>query len=375
MRYQKNLSVIFLLWLSTASAFGAEQVASLSRGEIIDTAEKVADAQLLIVNNKISQGWIGAVLQAGLADFSAVSPKGNTYTRVLTALAEKDGWKPGTARQHPDLFHADDLAIGQTYLALYVAYPNPARVAPLRARLDLVVDHLNTEFKTNAKLTWWWCDALFMAPPTLTRMSQVTGDPKYIDAMDKEFWRTTAALYSPEDHLFYRDARFVNKPDKSGKKIFWARGNGWVVGGICRILDHMPTNYPSRQKYVDLFKDMMAKIITLQSPDGTWHSNLLYPDQYPGAETSGTAFFTYAIAWGINNKLLSAEIYEPAAVKSWNTLIADLNSDGVPGFVQEVGFQPGPASRPDTQLYATGALLMAAVELQKLAPPAPADLK
>jgi rhamnogalacturonyl hydrolase YesR len=368
MRYPKWVSTLVLFWFVSAPALGAEPLTPISRDKVIRDAGNVADAQLRLLNDQISSGWIGAVLQAGLADFSTVSPKGDSYLRVLTLLAEKNGWKPVVAKQHVDLFHADDLAIGQTYLALYAAHPEPARLEPLKARLDLVVDHLNSESNVNAKLTWWWCDSLFMAPPVMARMSLITGDPKYLDAMDHEFWRTAAALYSPKDHLFYRDDRFVNKPDKSGRKIFWARGNGWVVGGLARIIQYMPQNYPSRSKYLKLYEDMMAKLLTLQSSDGTWHSNLLYPDEFPEPETSGTAFITYAMAWGINNKLLSIETYEPVAVKGWNALIADRNSDGVPGFVQEVGFQPGAAKRADTQQYATGALLMAAVELQKLAP-------
>jgi rhamnogalacturonyl hydrolase YesR len=367
MQYSKWVPTLFLFYFVSAAALGAEPLTPISRDKVIRDAGNVADAQLRLLNDQISSGWIGAVLQAGLADFSTVSPKGDSYVRILTMLADKNGWKPGVAKQHVDLFHADDLAIGQTYLALYAAHPEPARLEPLKARLDLVVDHLNSE-SANAKLTWWWCDSLFMAPPVMARMSLIAGDPKYLDAMDLEFWRTAVALYSPKDHLFYRDDRFVNQPDKTGKKIFWARGNGWVVGGLARILQYMPESYPSRGKYLKLYKDMMAELLTLQSPDGTWHSNLLYPDEFPEPETSGTAFITYAMAWGINNKLLSIETYEPATVKGWNALIVDRNSDGVPGFVQEVGFQPGAAKPADTQQYATGALLMAAVELQKLAP-------
>jgi unsaturated rhamnogalacturonyl hydrolase len=370
MQYSKRfLTAIILLCLSlSARAFAAEQANSISRDENIDRADNVADSQLRLLKNTIDSTWIGAVLQAGLADYSAVSPKGDSYIKVLTDLSEKSGWKPGVAPKHVDLFHADDLAIGQTYLDLYAIHPDPARIDPLRARLDQVVDHLNVEFKTNGKLTWWWCDALFMAPPVMTRVSAITGDRKYIDAMDREYWRAAAALYSPDDHLFYRDARFVNKPDKNGRKVFWARGNGWVVGGLARTLQYMPENYPSRGKYVVLFKDMMSKLLTLQTADGTWHSNLLYPDDVRGPEASGTAFITYAMAWGINNKLLSADQYEPAAVKGWNALNAHLTSDGIPGYVQGTGYQPGAAKPEGTQLYATGAFLMAAVELQKLAP-------
>ena len=45
-----------------------------------------------------------------------------------------------------------------------------------------------------------------MAPPVLARMTQITGDRKYIKYMDHEWDLTTKELYDPQERLYFRDA-------------------------------------------------------------------------------------------------------------------------------------------------------------------------
>jgi rhamnogalacturonyl hydrolase YesR len=359
----------YIFLLAVAGSFYLSQplahAASMSRDQILVEADKVADAQLQAVGTKVAIDWTWGVMDVGYADYSHISPKGADYQQALTAMADKVNWAPLLHEKAP--FHADDFCVGQTFLDLYVAHPDAAHLAPLKARLDALVDHLNTT-QDQPKLTYSWCDALFMAPPVLARMSAITKDPKYIDAMNREYWRTAGALYDKDDHLFYRDAHFLNRTDSNGKKIFWSRGNGWVMGGLAHILQYMPADYPARPRYETLFRDMSAKIMTLQQPDGTWRANLADADQFTNPETSGTSLFTYALAWGINNNLLNRETYLPVVAKAWSALLADRRPDGLPGFSQPQGAQPAPAKKDGTQVYTTGGYLLAASELQKLAP-------
>ena len=64
-------------------------------------------------------------------------------------------------------------------------------------------------------------------------------------------------LYDPAEHLYFRDATFLNKKEQNGKKLFWARGNGWkVLAALANVLELMPKDYPARPKYVAQYKDM-----------------------------------------------------------------------------------------------------------------------
>jgi rhamnogalacturonyl hydrolase YesR len=70
-----------------------------------------------------------------------------------------------------------------------------------------------------------------MAPPAMIELSRQTGDPRYRDFALKEFDATTAFLFDPAQHLYYRDSRFFERRDEQQRKMFWSRGNGWVLPG------------------------------------------------------------------------------------------------------------------------------------------------
>ena len=275
-------------------------------------------------------------------------------------------WTPELLAKEPN--HADTLCIGMAFEGAYADARDPAAIAPLKARFDRLVDRINATAGEPRTLTWSWCDALFMAPCGLARMSALTGEPKYLDAVDTEWWKTAGVLYDPREHLFYRDTKFLNKRTKNGKKIFWSRGNGWVIAGVARVLQSMPADHPTRGKYVAQYKEMAERIAALQSADGTWRSSLLDPDEFPTPETSGTAFHCYSIAWGINEGLLDRDKYLPVVARGWAALAAHLRPDGLPGYVQPKAAMPGAATPTGTEPYGTGAYLLAAVELHRLAP-------
>ena len=60
---------------------------------------------------------------------------------------------------------------------------------------------------------------------------------------------------------------------------------------------------------------MSAAMAAIQGSDGLWRTGLLDPDSYPLPENSGSAFFTYALAWGINHGILDRAEYEPVVEK------------------------------------------------------------
>ena len=141
-------------------------------------------------------------------------------------------------------------------LDLYLEDKKPVRMADTKATMDRLIvrpDDPN-------KLLWWWCDALFMSPPVLLRMYEITHDKKYLDYMDHEWWLTSGSLYNQENHLYFRDSRYFTQKQANGKPIFWSRGNGWVMGALVNVLRLMPADYPSRPKYDAQFREMAAEI-------------------------------------------------------------------------------------------------------------------
>ena len=179
---------------------------------------------------------------------------------------------------------------------------------------------------------WCWCDALFMAPPAWLELGRQTGDGRYVDFAIAEFWSTTAFLLDPRENLYYRDSRFFERRDDKGRKLFWSRGNGWVFAGLANMLEALPVDHPERARIEKLFRDMAEKLKSLQKADGYWAPSLLGPENSP-AETSGTGFFVYGLAWGVKNKLLSSDEYRDAIDKGWTALSRAVAMDGRLGWV------------------------------------------
>jgi rhamnogalacturonyl hydrolase YesR len=166
--------------------------------------------------------------------------------------------------------------------------------------------------------------------------------------------------------LFYRDASFLDKHEQNGKNIFWSRGNGWVMAGLVRVMDYMPKNDPLRPKYVRQFQQIAAAVAPLQSHDGLWRPGLLDADAYPLPENSGSAFITYALAYGVRENLLDRKRYLPVVQKAWAGLLSHVYEDGRLGCIQPVGAAPGDFTATSSYVYGVGAFLLAGSEIYKL---------
>ena len=162
-------------------------------------------------------------------------------------------------------------------------------------------------------------------------------------------------------------ARYFDQRETNGAKVFWSRGNGWVLAGLARGLQYLPPDYPARPRFAALFKEMANRVAPLQRPDGYWLVSLLNPGAFPMPETSGAGFFTYALAWGVNAGLLDRTVFEPAVLKGRAALNRAVLPDGKLGYVQRVGAAPGDTSADETEVYGVGAFLLAGSEVHQLA--------
>ena len=342
---------------ATAPPLASDLSGKLTKGNVSHALQKVADWQLARAEPGFSQDWTFAVLYAG---FMAVpeAANGQKYRDAMLRMAEKFQWQLG-----PRLEHADDQVIGQTYLDLYFLDRDPARIGPTRQRMDAVMQLPDDPQKP----LWWWCDALFMAPPVLAKLARATGDRKYLDFMDHEWWITSQLLYSPTNHLFFRDSSFLDKREANGRSVFWSRGNGWVFAGLARVLAEMPRDYPARPKYVAQFKEMAEALASLQGEDGLWRPGLLDEAAYPLPENSGSALDTFGFAYGINAGILDRRKYQPVVRKAWQGLLSRIYQDGRLGCIQPVGRAPDAFTPTSSYVFGTGAFLLAGQEVYRLA--------
>lgn len=357
--------------LIAGCAFNSDKSANQnSPATVLATMKKVANWQLVHPSPSIARykenSWTYGALYAGVMALDDVADT-PIYHQAMLEVGKKYAWQPG-----PRVLHADDQCVSQMYLEMFLKDHDPAMLKPTKENFDYILAHsplTNTlaYTKEGRAERWWWCDSLFMSPPVWARLYQATGDRKYLDNMDSEWWATSDFLYNTNEHLFFRDSRYFDKTEANGKQVFWGRGNGWVMAGLARVLEMMPKDYPSRPRYEQQFKEMAEKIASLQQPDGLWRASLLDPASYPLKETSGSGFYTFALAWGINNGLLDRAAYEPVVRKGWQALVACVTPQGKLEHVQPVGADPKKFNPTDTEVYGVGAFLLAGKEMYLLA--------
>ena len=249
----------------------------------------------------------------------------------------------------------------QTYADLYNILPDERRIRRAREVMEYQMSTPQNDY-------WWWADGLYMVMPVMTKLYKITGNNKYLDKLYQYIVVSDSIMLDTETGLYFRDGKYVypNHKSTNGKKDFWARGDGWVLAGLAKVLADVPKNWEHRKFFEDKYIKLSDAVVALQQPEGYWTRSMADPGHAPGYETSGTAFFTYGLLWGINNGYLQSSKYLDAAEKAWGYLYKTaLQKDGTIGYVQPIGEKAIPGqvvNRKSTSNFGTGAWLLAACE-------------
>ncbi len=344
-------------------------------------------------NNWIRGTWYTGVM----ACYQATGDR--SFLAQCNALGDAMKWETPTLTPVHNASGVNLLTLGQTWLESYMVKRKRYKIEPVIRNLE---DPAGRNPVSNP-LAWYfeggrrYVDGLFTGPPALAMLYHITRDEKYLQWMDACFWDVYGKLYDREEGLFYRDIRWIPgydgdpgsylRPDsipyeearksyvyqatKAGNKVIWSRGNGWAMAGVARILKYLPEKHGNYDRYIALFRRMAAELKDRQQPDGFWYPNLADPNDYGTPESSGTGFFTYALAWGINNGILAREDYYPVVESAWRALYDALDAEGKVRWGQLVGAAPYKILEEDSHEFVTGTFLLAASEVYRLVSASP----
>ncbi len=372
------ISLLLLLAVLASCQPKAKQTAETfpTKQEVLDLMvltnqyfmDKWPDTGKSIITNKErpSNIWTRAVYYEGLMDLYNTKAD-QAYLDYAISWGEAHNW--GLRDGHVYTRDADNQCCGQTYIDLYNMDQQPERIADITASVDSMLNTTKID-------DWDWIDALQMAMPVFAKLTVLTGDTAYSERMFDMYMDTkvTQGLWNPEDSLWWRDADFVPPyTEPNGEDCYWARGNGWVVAALARVIDILP-NDPHRDVYeADLLK-MIEALVPLQREDGFWNVSLHDPTNFGGKETSGTSLFIYGMAWAINHGLVDEAEYKPVIQKAWNAIATEaIHENGFIGYMQGTGKEPKDGqpvtytSVPDFEDYGLGCFLMSAAEIYKMA--------
>ncbi len=369
-----NLKLLFsfiILLLTTGTLSAAPKVSAKEAGEVRAIIDKVNSNWQKTHSPEATPFWHVAAYHTG--NMEAYKLTGNEdYLDYSLAWANHNQWKGAKGNDKTkwryDYGETDDHALFgdwqicfQTYADLYNELPDDYKIS----RAKEVMEY---EMATPQNDYWWWADGLYMVMPVMTKLHNITGNQRYLDKLYEYVVVSDSIMLDPETGLYFRDGKYVfpNHKSVNGKKDFWARGDGWVLAGLAKVLADLPQEYTHRDFFEKKYQNMADAVVASQQPEGYWTRSMLDPDHAPGPETSGTAFFTYGLLWGVNNGYLRDEKYLDAALKGWDYLRnTALQKDGTVGYVQPIGEKAIPGQVVDaksTSDFGTGAFLLAACE-------------
>lgn len=413
------LAAAMLLGIMPCFAASAEDLAVMSRDEVVEYIERVNDYWITANrNNAGSSFWergaynvgnMEAYMLTGIEAYRAYSEKwaeANQWKGNRNS-GDKNNWTWGYTGDvnSTGVLFGDWQCCFQSFVDLYNFDVEKDENKIARAR-----EVMEYQMSKDEDSFWWWSDGLFMVMPVMAKLYLVTDNDLYLDKLYEYFTYAIELMYDGEEgipnegeaytssaklnsgaqpsdpndykHLFFRDAGYVYPlnplpGELSTTKNFWARGNGWVFAALSKVLQDTPDNWEHRQLFLDIYTDYAAAIRDCQKVDsegrGFWtqsmlaHSYSCSDDNPQGYETSGTAFFTYGFLWGINSGILPEEEYIECALRGWKYLTeVAIFESGKVGYVQPVGAQAGSAaSQGNTQDFAVGATLLAGCEMAR----------
>jgi rhamnogalacturonyl hydrolase YesR len=176
------------------------------------------------------------------------------------------------------------------------------------------------------------------------------------------YTKYSLGLYDSTIGLWWENSTYANT------STYWSRGNGWVFAAHAKVLSVLPESDPHYAEYLSTFTTMAQALAACQQPGGYWNSDLGGAD-YAGPESSGTSFFLYGLAWGLNKGILDQNTYLPVVENAWNFLAntaIQTSPPGLLGYVQPPDGAPGPTTATTTEDFGVGAFLLAARQMQLL---------
>ena len=315
--------------------------------------------------------WTRGAYFEGLLALYRVDPD-QRYIDYAVKWGESHNWGLRGANGRPwRMRNADNQCAGQAYIELYNMFGDERYIHDIKQSIDsmMVTDRIND---------WTWIDAIQMAMPIFIQLGVLENDARYFERAYEMYSYTkdsmgTNGLYNPADQLWWRDADFEPPyTEPNGEDCYWSRGNGWVVMALSRVLYFLPEDAAHRDEYRQMIKDMSEALALVQREDGLWNVSLHDPNNFGGKEFSGTAMFTFAMAYGVNNGFLDRVVYEPVIYKAWHGMQECIHPNGFIGYVQGSGKEPKEAQpvtydrEPDFDDYALGAFLLAGTEIYNM---------
>lgn len=169
-----------------------------------------------------------------------------------------------------------------------------------------------------------WIDTTFMVCIFLTTMYEITGKEECAKEALKQLKLHHRILKDKETGMCCHGYHEDRNDNLAG--AIWGRGNGWLAVASAEVLSRLK-DFNEDYHYVKaMFYEQMSTAVQYQNENGMWRTLINKEDSY--FESSGTACLTYALLYGIKNKLLPDSLL-PFAQKGYQAIYDRVDDQGM----------------------------------------------
>ncbi len=166
-----------------------------------------------------------------------------------------------------------------------------------------------------------WVDSIMMYGVFTNWYAYIKQDEALREFASRQPRMFAKYLLDPEENLFYHSYWTKAKTHYPREKLFWGRGNGWVMAAIPLFLGYLPEG-EERDYAIEILQKLSAALLKYQREDGYFETVFnRVGETYK--ESSATMLIASGWFFGYRNGYLGREYYD-AAVKAFEAVAGDL---------------------------------------------------
>ena len=249
------------------------------------------------------------------------------YRDAVLAVARRRGWsatnqpRPGQPPFTLLIYELHRLAPDPAFVEPFVEATRAYRHTIWRDAHNRVL-HTNRWRDTHSVLI----DSLQEYARRMAAAGALAGDDDLLHECVEQFRLHREAVRDPATGLWCQGVGW--DADDQPSPHAWSRGQGWVLRGMIECLRNMPADHDATAALRALATELADDVVRAQADTGMWHALPNLPHDRSPIESSGTGMLTYALARGVQLRLLAPRFADPAT-RGLRALTQCVTDDGV----------------------------------------------
>ncbi len=189
--------------------------------------------------------------------------------------------------------------------------------------LNNMPNHLGTSPEGKLYPKSIWVDSIMMYGVFCALYAKENND-KWLMDFAKTQPRFFAEYLQDNDTKLFVHSYWTKSKKKYPEKIFWGRGNGWVVGAFPMLIDNLEEG-EEKDRAIKILNEISEVLLSKQGKDG-YFELLLNKKGETQKESSGTALIASGWLHSVRAGYLDTKFKEPG-IKAFKAVVDDLEED------------------------------------------------